>query len=453
MKPYCHQPIFHSSIKPVLRGFLPLLTFAIFCTQGFSQTKRAGIIIDTATNRVTFVGKTSPGEKAGIQKGDIITMVNGETAANKNAVRLIAAAPDVFSLEYSRAGVVKTTKLTKQLMESFTYKCLNGNCINGTGTYIYENMSYYTGSFEEGKPNGKGSMYYNNGSTYVGEWSNGDYYGDGVITYANGKTLSGYFVFGDPYNVKGNFYSKDGYWWEGSIEKGRKHGKFSIWYANGNYWKGEYKEGKPVGEILELLADKKLAWYYTMSGDEKIWHKLSRYENGIVSDKYLVEENVTYNPTTKTWKSGFFLDPNFKKGTDSYVAEMEISSYDDYVRNIKQRGTATTSTNSNGTSSTNTSGSKKGEAIRAYKLLTEYMTTTNALRNDAIRNCNNDMENKYGNSSSCKQAKRYLDEVLAKCNEFVSKYKNHISKEDMDALQRNMDKFLSSRSKLTRVGY
>lgn len=81
------------------------------------------------------------------------------------------------------------------------------------------------------------------------------------------------------------------------------------------------------------------------------------------------------------------------------------------------------------------------------------MTTTNALRNDAIRNCNNDMENKYGNSSSCKQAKRYLDEVLAKCNEFVSKYKNHISKEDMDALQRNMDKFLSSRSKLTRVGY
>lgn len=231
------------------------------------------------------------------------------------------------------------------------------------------------------------------------------------------------------------------------------HGKITYWYSNGNGWLVEYQNGKPVGEILELLADKKLAWYYTMSGDEKIWHKLSRCENGFVFDKYIVEDNVTYNPTTKTWKSGFFLDPNFKKGADSYVAEMEISSYDDYVRNIKQRGTATTSTNSNGTSSTNTSGSKKGEAIRAYKLLTEYMTTTNALRNDAIRNCNNDMENKYGNSSSCKQAKRYLDEVLAKCNEFVSKYKNHISKEDMDALQRNMDKFLSSRSKLTRVGY
>ena len=53
---------------------------------------------------------------------------------------------------------------------SITYQCIEGDCVNGQGTYTSSN-----------------------GDKYVGEWKDGKRDGQGTSTYANGDTCSGLF--------------------------------------------------------------------------------------------------------------------------------------------------------------------------------------------------------------------------------------------------------------------
>ncbi|MGB1237461.1 MAG: hypothetical protein ACPG4U_04570, partial [Pseudomonadales bacterium] len=41
-----------------------------------------------------------------------------------------------------------------------TKGCVEGDCINGKGTYIYKGGTKYKGSFKGGLANGKGTCYY-----------------------------------------------------------------------------------------------------------------------------------------------------------------------------------------------------------------------------------------------------------------------------------------------------
>ncbi len=49
-------------------------------------------------------------------------------------------------------------------------RCVNGNCRNGTGTYLYPNGNKYEGEFKSGMPFGYGTMYYKNGIILKGKW-------------------------------------------------------------------------------------------------------------------------------------------------------------------------------------------------------------------------------------------------------------------------------------------
>ncbi|MCK4469881.1 MAG: hypothetical protein KAU60_16190, partial [Desulfobacterales bacterium] len=47
--------------------------------------------------------------------------------------------------------------------------CIEGDCVNGQGTFIYANGDKYTGQFKDGKMHGKGALTSHDGAKYVGE--------------------------------------------------------------------------------------------------------------------------------------------------------------------------------------------------------------------------------------------------------------------------------------------
>ena len=70
--------------------------------------------------------------------------------------------------------------------------CIEGNCFNGTGTYIYENgNARYKGMFKNEMPHGNGICEYSNGEVYEGEWAEGSFDGVGVLLLQNGSAVKG----------------------------------------------------------------------------------------------------------------------------------------------------------------------------------------------------------------------------------------------------------------------
>jgi 1-phosphatidylinositol-4-phosphate 5-kinase len=53
--------------------------------------------------------------------------------------------------------------------------CLEGNCQNGEGIYLWPNGNQYIGNWKDGKRSGQGSYYWTDGSEYIGQWENGQF--------------------------------------------------------------------------------------------------------------------------------------------------------------------------------------------------------------------------------------------------------------------------------------
>ncbi len=70
-------------------------------------------------------------------------------------------------------------------------KCINGDCRNGTGTFVYPDGSRYEGEWENGKENGFGVCHLADGERYRGEWRDGKRSGKGTCVFSDGKVYSG----------------------------------------------------------------------------------------------------------------------------------------------------------------------------------------------------------------------------------------------------------------------
>ena len=70
--------------------------------------------------------------------------------------------------------------------------CLSGNCIDGFGTYKYNNGNY-TGFFRAGKKDGFGIYQWTTGSMHTGNWKNDVNDGYGLFTGTDGNSYQGIF--------------------------------------------------------------------------------------------------------------------------------------------------------------------------------------------------------------------------------------------------------------------
>jgi len=71
--------------------------------------------------------------------------------------------------------------------------CVEGNCINGTGTYKYPDGNIYKGEWERAQNNGHGIYKFSNGDIYEGLFYHDSFSGKGKYTYADGTVEEGIF--------------------------------------------------------------------------------------------------------------------------------------------------------------------------------------------------------------------------------------------------------------------
>jgi len=84
------------------------------------------------------------------------------------------------------------------LIESGKIGCVQGDCTDGNGTYIFkEGSAKYTGDFQNGQPHGVGICIYANGDRYRGEWADGAFMGKGTLYLHDGTEVDGFWRAGE----------------------------------------------------------------------------------------------------------------------------------------------------------------------------------------------------------------------------------------------------------------
>lgn len=96
-----------------------------------------------------------------------------------------------MQIQEKPAETVLVQKDSTSQNQAKDHSCVSGNCVTGTGEYLYENGDRYKGEFLDGLRNGNGLYVYKNGDSYKGAFLNHLYQGQGTLSYADGTSLSG----------------------------------------------------------------------------------------------------------------------------------------------------------------------------------------------------------------------------------------------------------------------
>lgn len=97
--------------------------------------------------------------------------------------------------------------------------CIEGDCTNGKGTFVWPSGSRYEGQWKNGKRNGHGIFTSAQGETYEGEFKDDKFHGTGTYRFKNGDLYSGQWRNGKQ-EGHGVHISSDGERFEGTFRDG-----------------------------------------------------------------------------------------------------------------------------------------------------------------------------------------------------------------------------------------
>ena len=186
-------------------------------------------------------------------------------------------------------------------------QCLEGNCVDGVGTYQFPSGSVYKGSFKNGQFHGYGLCNYADGDIYEGWWEERLPDGKGELMKADGSTIKGLWKKGTLVDQSGEVLNSD------FAEKTITNGEIQIGCLTGNCRDGLGIMGFPNGDRYEgTFSQGKFngpgKWIYSY-GDIFEGIYVDNYAHGsgkiIHSDKSI---------TTGVWENGAYLGET-KQGT------------------------------------------------------------------------------------------------------------------------------------------
>ncbi len=162
--------------------------------------------------------------------------------------------------------------------ESFGDDCIEGDCVNGRGTMVYDTGHQFTGGFKDGgrqgdgvllMPGGRkivgtwqdneiveGTFTQSDGTRYVGQWKYRERNGQGTMTFPDGRKYIGDFK-SDQRHGKGTMIYPDGRKYVGDFLYGERSGSGTMTYPDGRIYTGEFEDGEKSGHGTMIYPDGK----------------------------------------------------------------------------------------------------------------------------------------------------------------------------------------------------
>ncbi|MDA9749068.1 hypothetical protein N9U75_02840 [Pelagibacteraceae bacterium] len=187
-----------------------------------------------------------------------------------------------------------------------TTGCIEGECKNGLGTYVWED-----------------------GTTYEGEWRNGEMYRDGIGCIA-GNCENGY----------GTVVWDDGDKYIGKFKNGALHGEGELTFAeNGEKWIGTWKNGKlqGKGEIIAWDGSTRVCKFdgYKCAKLIKEIKNFILKESLWTNNKIMTKDDVSSFKTLKfvEEKEVMEFDKRTSKNKNQYGTGIEMKVFDAFIFN------------------------------------------------------------------------------------------------------------------------
>ncbi len=232
--------------------------------------------------------------------------------------------------------------LISQFSFNLSAECIEGNCVNGQGTFNYSNGDQYSGEWKVDKRTGQGTYTFANGDQYSGEWKDSVYHGQGTQTWPDGEQYSGEWKDGKR-NGQGTYTYEDGSQYIGEYKDNTKHGKGTFTFANGDQYVGEFM-GTRHGEGILTKADGHqyigewkdgnyhgqgtLTW---PNGDQHSGEWKDHKQHG--QGTYKVANGDQYSGE---WKDGTMLNTNTAQARDRRIAEAKQAKEEEERRRVAE---------------------------------------------------------------------------------------------------------------------
>lgn len=200
-------------------------------------------------------------------------------------------------------------------------KCTEGNCINGYGTYVYDDGTY-TGEWKNGLYHGEGAYLWSDGDKYTGQWANDQKNGYGTYLWNSGAKYEGLWVNNNPHGF-GKYFYANGDRYEGFWENDNQNGFGKFFYANGDRYEGVWENDKKHGYGIYFYANGDRYegnWY----ADEK-YGQGRFYQNGKLIYDGNFRDNISEGEGTL-----YYSENSIEFKSDYYKGEIK-----DYLRNGK----------------------------------------------------------------------------------------------------------------------
>jgi len=199
-------------------------------------------------------------------------------------------------------------------------QCLDGDCWNGTGTYLYKSGAEYTGTFKNGRINGQGTLLFSNGNKYFGFWENDYREGLGNLTFSDGGYYTGEFKKSQ-FNGHGEFSYANGDLYVGDWKKNLPEGNGEYSFASGDHYEGQFKGGQFHGDGTMFYATgSKYIGEWAMNeknGKGKLINEEGKVKEGIWSNGEMMKTESSKPKTPKHSKRNSRASTNKPRSNNS----------------------------------------------------------------------------------------------------------------------------------------